>query len=78
MLTPEYLQLKKYEFLAANSKVYFGNSIPDMFLDIQPNVADALTQAKVSVWVCLITKLFSWPGRVTVVWFPFLGQEFFR
>jgi hypothetical protein len=48
MLTPEYLELRKYEALTANSKVYFGNSIPDMFLDIQPHITDALTQAKVS------------------------------
>lgn len=47
MLTPEYLELKKYEALTTNNKVYFGNSIPDMFLDIQPHVADAITQSKV-------------------------------
>lgn len=33
LLTPEYLELRRYEALAANNKVYFGNSIPDMFLD---------------------------------------------
>lgn len=32
LLTKEYIELKKYESLAANSKVYFGNDIPQSFL----------------------------------------------
>uniref|UniRef100_A0A8C8SXY4 Erlin-1 n=1 Tax=Pelusios castaneus TaxID=367368 RepID=A0A8C8SXY4_9SAUR len=32
-LTPAYLELKKYQAIAANSKLYFGNSIPSMLLD---------------------------------------------
>ncbi|KAM9313127.1 erlin-2 [Gastrophryne carolinensis] len=32
-LTPEYLQLIKYQAIAANSKIYFGNDIPNMFMD---------------------------------------------
>ncbi|XP_054629781.1 erlin-2 [Dunckerocampus dactyliophorus] len=32
-LTPEYLQLMKYKAIAANSKIYFGNDIPQMFMD---------------------------------------------
>lgn len=48
MLSPEYLELKKYEAIATNTKVYFGNSIPDMFLDVQPQVVEAIKQAKVS------------------------------
>uniref|UniRef100_A0A671XSI5 ER lipid raft associated 2 n=1 Tax=Sparus aurata TaxID=8175 RepID=A0A671XSI5_SPAAU len=32
-LTPEYLQLMKYKAIAANSKIYFGNDIPQMFVD---------------------------------------------
>ncbi|XP_044731971.1 erlin-2-like isoform X1 [Chrysoperla carnea] len=32
LLTPEYLELRKYETLAQNSKIYFGNSIPNMFV----------------------------------------------
>ena len=32
-LTPEYLTLIKYESIAKNAKIYFGNSIPDMFSD---------------------------------------------
>lgn len=30
--TPEFRELKKYESLAQNSKVYFGNEIPQTFL----------------------------------------------
>ena len=33
-LTPEYLELKRYEALAANNKIYFGNNIPSMFVDM--------------------------------------------
>lgn len=32
-LTPEYLQLMKYRAIAANSKIYFGNDIPQMFME---------------------------------------------
>lgn len=32
-LTPEYLQLVKFKAIAANSKIYFGNDIPHMFVD---------------------------------------------
>ncbi|XP_042068987.1 erlin-2-like [Haplochromis burtoni] len=32
-LTPEYLQLMKYKAIAANSKIYFGSDIPQMFVD---------------------------------------------
>uniref|UniRef100_G3VHQ5 Erlin n=1 Tax=Sarcophilus harrisii TaxID=9305 RepID=G3VHQ5_SARHA len=32
-LTPEYLELKKYQAIAANSKIYFGSSIPSIFMD---------------------------------------------
>jgi hypothetical protein len=48
MLSSEYLELKKFEAIASNTKVYFGNSIPDMFLDVQPQVVEAIKQAKVS------------------------------
>ena len=56
MLTPEYIELKKYEALAANNKVYFGNSIPSMFVDFQQAAASAATpDTKVSYqfsWLC--------------------------
>ncbi|KAM7102256.1 inhibitor of nuclear factor kappa-B kinase subunit alpha-like isoform 2-T2 [Ciconia maguari] len=32
-LTPEYLELMKYQAIAANSKLYFGDRIPNVFLD---------------------------------------------
>lgn len=32
-LTPEFIAHTKYQSLATNTKVYFGNSIPNMFLD---------------------------------------------
>uniref|UniRef100_A0A671PZT8 Erlin-1 n=1 Tax=Sinocyclocheilus anshuiensis TaxID=1608454 RepID=A0A671PZT8_9TELE len=32
-LTPEYLELIKYQAIAANSKIYFGQDIPNMFVD---------------------------------------------
>lgn len=45
MLTPEYIELKKYEALAANNKVYFGSSIPNMFVDFQQAAASASSTA---------------------------------
>ncbi|KAJ8286236.1 hypothetical protein GJAV_G00036120 [Gymnothorax javanicus] len=32
-LTPEYLQMVKFKAIAGNSKIYFGNDIPRMFVD---------------------------------------------
>uniref|UniRef100_W5MA74 Erlin-1 n=1 Tax=Lepisosteus oculatus TaxID=7918 RepID=W5MA74_LEPOC len=32
-LTPEYLELMKYQAIAANSKIYFGQDIPNMFME---------------------------------------------
>lgn len=32
-LTPEYLELMKYQAIAANSKIYFGHDIPNMFVE---------------------------------------------
>ncbi|KAM6956335.1 erlin-1 [Aplochiton taeniatus] len=32
-LTPEYLDLMKYQSIAANSKIYFGQDIPNMFVE---------------------------------------------
>ncbi len=47
-LTPEYLTLIKYEAIAKNTKIYFGNSIPDMFSDFpaSPTTTTAFTAAK--------------------------------
>ena len=41
LLTPEYLELVKYKALTANSKIYFGPDIPNMF--VQGDHADVLT-----------------------------------
>ena len=35
--TPEYLQWSMYQALAQNTKIYFGNSIPNIFLDTDQN-----------------------------------------
>jgi len=37
------LELKRYEALASNNKIYFGNSIPNMFTDFSgaAHAADA-------------------------------------
>ncbi|CAG6017360.1 erlin-1 [Menidia menidia] len=32
-LTPEYLEMSKYQAIAANSKIYFGQDIPNMFVE---------------------------------------------
>lgn len=32
-LTPEYLELRRYQAIASNSKIYFGSNIPSMFVD---------------------------------------------
>lgn len=34
LYTQEYIELKKYESLAQNSKVYFGTNIPQTYLNI--------------------------------------------
>lgn len=33
LLTKEYLELRKYEALAKNNKIYFGENIPNMFIN---------------------------------------------
>lgn len=40
-LTPEYLQLMKFQAIAANSKIYFGSEIPQMFVDSGPGASKA-------------------------------------
>jgi len=52
MLTPEYIELKKYEALAHNNKVYFGNSIPSMFIDFQQAASSAASTVDTKVCVC--------------------------
>lgn len=36
-LTPEFLKLSMYESISKNTKIYFGNSIPEMFSDSVPS-----------------------------------------
>ncbi|XP_039292789.1 erlin-1-like [Nilaparvata lugens] len=43
LLTPQFLELKKYEAIANNTKVFFGADIPKMFLNI--GSVDSNTQA---------------------------------
>ena len=38
-LTDEYLELKKYEAIGANAKMYFGDKLPSMFITDQPATA---------------------------------------
>ncbi|ESO10558.1 hypothetical protein HELRODRAFT_190088 [Helobdella robusta] len=45
MLTPEYLELKKYEALALNNKIYFGNNIPNMFMEFPASLPQPKKQA---------------------------------
>uniref|UniRef100_A0AAY4B4H0 Band 7 domain-containing protein n=1 Tax=Denticeps clupeoides TaxID=299321 RepID=A0AAY4B4H0_9TELE len=53
-LTPEYLQLMKFKAIAANSKIYFGSEIPQMFVDSGPTgpsvatsvITDMLSEGK--------------------------------
>ena len=45
ILTPQYIELKKLEALSKNNKVYYGNSIPNIFLD-NGNIAAVATSEK--------------------------------
>lgn len=38
--TPEFIELKKYEALAQNTKVYFGSDIPQTFLSLNGGLTD--------------------------------------
>lgn len=33
LLTKEYLDLKKHEYISNNSKIYYGNNIPNIFIN---------------------------------------------
>ncbi len=37
-LSKEYLELVKYESIAKNTKIYFGNNIPQMFIDAKHTI----------------------------------------
>lgn len=44
-LTPEYLQLMKFQAIASNSKIYFGSEIPHMFVDSGGKLSGATATA---------------------------------
>jgi hypothetical protein len=53
LLTKEYLELKKYEAIAQNNKVYYGTEIPRMFMhggcvDGLERVSDSTVESVVS------------------------------
>ena len=48
ILTPQYIELKKLEALSKNNKVYYGNSIPNIFLDGGNVAAAGMVAAAVS------------------------------
>uniref|UniRef100_A0A8C7NJD1 Band 7 domain-containing protein n=1 Tax=Oncorhynchus mykiss TaxID=8022 RepID=A0A8C7NJD1_ONCMY len=47
-LTPEYLQLMKFQAIAANSKIYFGSKIPQMFVDSGPSSTKNFIHLKIN------------------------------
>uniref|UniRef100_A0A8C1YZM7 Erlin-1 n=1 Tax=Cyprinus carpio TaxID=7962 RepID=A0A8C1YZM7_CYPCA len=49
-LTPEYLELMKYQAIAANSKIYFGQDIPNMFVENSASHPTAGRGEADSVW----------------------------
>lgn len=62
-LSREYLELMKYEAIAQNTKIYFGNNIPDMFMDptlsaaaAKEQISDDNTITKESKKVCINPK----------------------
>jgi hypothetical protein len=53
LLTKEYLELKKYEAIAQNNKVYYGTEIPSMFIHGgcgggPESVSDSIVESAVS------------------------------
>lgn len=50
LLTKEYLELKKYEALALNNKIYFGSDIPNMFLQATVGENMAIPKAVQVEW----------------------------
>ncbi|KAG9333050.1 hypothetical protein JZ751_013835 [Albula glossodonta] len=49
-LTPEYLELMKFKAIAANSKIYFGSEIPQMFVDSGPGGGPVTTPPTVEMF----------------------------
>uniref|UniRef100_A0A8B9KWQ1 Erlin-1 n=1 Tax=Astyanax mexicanus TaxID=7994 RepID=A0A8B9KWQ1_ASTMX len=60
-LTPEYLELMKYQAIAANSKIYFGQDIPNMFVDnsASPSIKGAADSSDMRFhFLCLLACSF--------------------
>lgn len=57
LLTPQYLELRKYESIAQNSKIFYGSDIPNMFVqggcegDKARIVAAVPSEQKVEPWI---------------------------
>lgn len=58
LLTKEYLELKKYEALSNNNKVYFGSDIPSMFLQAGVGVAPPAPGVQIQ-WLGCVIKVFT-------------------
>lgn len=55
LLTSQYLELRKYEAIAQNNKIFYGSDIPNMFLQggcDKVNTVAANTEQKVEWIVC--------------------------
>ena len=46
LYTPQYLEIQRYKAIGSNNKVYFGNNIPDMFIDSTSDVVHTAKTAK--------------------------------
>uniref|UniRef100_A0A674PI08 ER lipid raft associated 2 n=1 Tax=Takifugu rubripes TaxID=31033 RepID=A0A674PI08_TAKRU len=62
-LTPEYLQLMKYKAIAANSKIYFGNDIPQMFMESDSGGKDRQLEVH-AVWKNKSNVILEAPGVI--------------
>lgn len=49
LLTSEYLELKRYEAISHNNKIYYGANIPNMFMENCPNADSSADQTKAKV-----------------------------
>lgn len=56
LLTKQYLELKKYEALAVNNKVYFGADIPNMFLLGADETLQKKSASEKGVWCVIAGK----------------------
>uniref|UniRef100_A0A8C9UZR7 Erlin-1 n=1 Tax=Scleropages formosus TaxID=113540 RepID=A0A8C9UZR7_SCLFO len=57
-LTPEYLELTKYQAIAGNSKIYFGQDIPPMFVDNSASCGKTRAELDFSEQLGLVITFF--------------------